>query len=643
MFTNGRKTIGFFICRAVDDFQRRVCEGVKQKAGELGYNVAVFSTFGDFLQNHDSALGEKSILNLPDYENLDGVILALDTFDINGMREEITDVIKKRCKCPVVSIRVMTEDFYNILVDDQVSMDSMIRHFIDEHDCKDICFMSGPKGFPDGDLRLENFKRVMDEKGLTYTDNEILYGDFWKNMGPKACDKFIDQRGKMPDAILCANDYMAISLCHELLERGYEVPRDVLVCGYDGVAETKLCAPGLTTVRVPFYEMGQEAVNTIVKVARGETVEHTQGTPTEDNYSESCGCVSQDWSESLHNRKKSYEQHEKLLQYSTTMTFMSIDLEKIKSINELINKLGRYAFAIPNIEKLAVCIFDDLDERGEGYNYDEPYSDYFRVTLMLRDNNTFTPAQDKFSKTELLPNGLAEDKPECFYFLPVHYQEKCFGYTAISVQLEGGYDRVFQMWMVNLANAVEDVFVRRRMSELIDELEDMYVKDVLTGLLNRRGFEKFAGRMYEAALSCQAKLFIMELDMDGLKSINDNYGHSEGDFAICEIANGLKAASIFGEICARTGGDEYYIAGMCKDESEVAKFIQRYERYISKINSSGEKPYAINASYGYVIATPDDSTSMEQMMNESDHKMYSMKMGKKRLSNRDNINVRDTK
>lgn len=79
MFHNSRKTIGVFLERSASEFQNRLCQGIITGAKELGYNVAVFSDYGNYGQNHRYFIGDQTLWELPPYEELDGVVLALDT------------------------------------------------------------------------------------------------------------------------------------------------------------------------------------------------------------------------------------------------------------------------------------------------------------------------------------------------------------------------------------------------------------------------------------------------------------------------------------------------------------------------------------------------------------------------------------
>ena len=158
------------------------------------------------------------------------------------------------------------------------------------------------------------------------------------------------------------------------------------------------------------------------------------------------------------------------------------------------------------------------------------------------------------------------------------------------------------------------------------KLEDTYKLDALTGLYNRRGFMREYKKMLELMPkgSC---LTVILADLDGLKRINDNYGHREGDHAIHTVAQALKFACPEG-ICTRFGGDEMFGVIMgAHSESELRKAISDY---LDSYNQRSDKPYAVSASVGIYITGTADDLDFEELIKKSDKLMYADKTAKKR-------------
>ncbi len=621
MLDNGRKNIGVFVFQAIDHFQQKLCEGVEDRCHELGYNTIVFSSFGNFADNEPFAKGEEIILEIPNYDGLDGVILALDTFDIVKMRYDILEKLEKEYHGPIVSVRTEADNAdYNMLLDDYKTMDGIIRHFIEDHGFRDICFMTGMHGNPDAERRLDNYKEVMKEYGFPVDESMYMYADFWKWKGKEACDYFIDQRGKLPEAILCANDYMGISVCHELQGRGIRVPEDVAVCGCDGVWATTVCAPPLTTAEVDFHKMGVTAVDAI---CGGVTEKNTYFSP--DNiFRESCGCTRQNQWEELRGRKNFYNLYEQERSGNLETTIRSIDLESINTFRELRYLVGGYLPYIHGCQQFDICLQGQVRKNKKGVPYGEPMSDMMEMVVGADDRRKINKSI-RFERKYILPKEMVDSEPMILYVVPFHFKERNLGYTVAQMRHGhgGGYSSVYQEWTVTLENAVQDLFNRDKMDQMIDRLTMLSIHDPMTGVYNRFGFEQEGRRLYYKAREDGKNVFFLSIDLDGLKRINDHWGHGEGDQAICAVTACLKKVNKRKAVISRMGGDEFSVVGTCKDREELDRFIKDFKEHLAKEDAKHE--YTIYASVGECMLEPNSDKSWEACILESDNLMYKRK------------------
>lgn len=88
---------------------------------------------------------------------------------------------------------------------------------------------------------------------------------FWKNKGKEACDWFLAEGEPQPEGIICANDYMATAVASELIRRGYRIPQDIAVSGYDGMRSTLSFTPCITTATVPFLKWAGGQYKLLIK------------------------------------------------------------------------------------------------------------------------------------------------------------------------------------------------------------------------------------------------------------------------------------------------------------------------------------------------------------------------------------------
>jgi diguanylate cyclase (GGDEF)-like protein len=153
-------------------------------------------------------------------------------------------------------------------------------------------------------------------------------------------------------------------------------------------------------------------------------------------------------------------------------------------------------------------------------------------------------------------------------------------------------------------------------------LNDHVHRDSLTGLENRLSYEHFAQNVSHKKIN---KLFIVYVDIDDFKSINDKYGHFEGDEAIKAFANLLvESFPIRQKKLIRLGGDEFLILLEERQREKVADYIQNLIQHVEEYNNSGEKRYKLRFSYG-MAGYSNEYNSVNQLLESADQLMYEQK------------------
>jgi diguanylate cyclase (GGDEF)-like protein len=231
----------------------------------------------------------------------------------------------------------------------------------------------------------------------------------------------------------------------------------------------------------------------------------------------------------------------------------------------------------------------------------------------------------------MLPSRYMEREPQIFYFNILHYQGNCFGYSAISFYGDEVYKPSYQGWLINVCNALENIRIHNELNRLVYKLEDMYIKDDLTDLYNRRALETLGEKYLKQCVEEQSKLMVFTADMDKLKHINDNYGHASGDTAIKAVANALISAAQDDEICMRVGGDEFVVIGIDYDQIKMDEFLNKFNKEIERFNQEKDYDYKVYVSYGWSIIKPGDKKTIEDCLLVADTKMYQQKYEKEAL------------
>ena len=183
--------------------------------------------------------------------------------------------------------------------------------------------------------------------------------------------------------------------------------------------------------------------------------------------------------------------------------------------------------------------------------------------------------------------------------------------------------------MMNISNSIENIRKLLHLNNVISELDKLYVIDPLCGIYNRNGFIREADMLYRKCEDTGDSLLISFIDMDGLKIVNDSYGHKEGDFALQRLASVIKDCCLPGQICARFGGDEFIILGIGSNEDEVEALEYRFSKRLADQNNIINKPYQLSASIGTYIAPVETGVTLFNMITTADQMMYERKKKKK--------------
>lgn len=185
-------------------------------------------------------------------------------------------------------------------------------------------------------------------------------------------------------------------------------------------------------------------------------------------------------------------------------------------------------------------------------------------------------------------------------------------------------DRTAELEFTNARLRAE--IIERQAAEA--EVRRLSLTDELTGLHNRRSFLLLAEQQLKLAHRLNTSACLLFVDVDGLKQVNDNYGHEIGDRLIIDASQVLKQSFRESDIVARLGGDEFavFIPGCTKSEEAVA----RLQVNIDKFNQRCASRYQLSMSVGLTVCQVDHHTSLEQMMTEADELMYIHKRSKQR-------------
>ena len=601
-----------FIGDMYRDYSAAMILNLQHEAIAKGHMIDVVGNCSVTSENPLHCEGLKTILNLPRFENYDGIILCSDTLSHAGLDRNLLDrLIATQNLPPTVSIRVDEPGFYSIVPDNRIIMHDVTAYVLDKCGCGDVGFVTGRDELKDSTERRAGFEDAMKEKGYCISEDLIFHGNYWTNQGPQTADFFIRKDGTLPKAIICSNDYMAIALMDELTKRGYSIPEDTMITGVDNIEASSVHVPSLTTSDIPETTLAAAAIDCLERVIDGQTVDMAVSVPGRLILRESTNekITEQDISE-MHKLLEAVQRN----YYDKTREFvlMCSNYEEILAYNDCIK------LTLINLRETKV--FNDfyLCRRGENDNELDGYSD--------KDGNHLTDVQ--FPLSDLLPKKYDKYVPGVRILLPIFYKNEYYGHALLYLDPKSKFfiDEKLEFLMVLFGQTINRLRLYDKLTEA-DNIMDLYVRDALTGLYNRRGFEEEISKFFTGDGSSNPRIAVASIDMDGLKWINDNLGHAAGDESLKACAYCLESTLKQGEIAARMGGDEFEAVLILDSTARVGQFIRDFRAAIKKANAKGTAEYVLSASVGTCEVT--DWGSLMECMNEADKIMYIEKKTKK--------------
>ena len=603
--------------------------GICERAKIDKVDVYVYNCFGGWDDNSSFNKGEYNIYNLPDISQFDGCIITSNLISNKKVRDRLYQKLIASKK-PCVSVEHDLPDMDYIGSDNYTGMYGMIEHLIKDHNCRELCYVSGPMDNYESRKRYESFVNIHKEYSLPLKKENVYIGNFEFEDGLKAADFFMDNRTDIPDAFVCADDEMALGVIVQLKKKGICVPEDTKVVGFDNYLPGSQFSPRLTTVDRAKTELGYHCCDHLLKMMNGIPVASKELLPTQLVLSRSCGCdnyteQNNDVFRSLH-----LEEAEKQKSYHQFMRLMEEDLISAKDINQYASILNRY---LNQAGQKAFYIM--LNSAILEYDYESELvslTDGYDKTVIV----AVAPENGVWKQGEIINAGChlptKEEDGRLIVLHPIHFQEKCLGYS-VSIDDMFFLERDVQYsWFNIINNTLENCIRTMTLYKMNEILNKQYVTDPLTGLYNRFGYAKYANELFEKNKKRKYKTAIIFMDMDCLKKINDNYGHEQGDFAInvmgiCVQENTPKDA------CAiRFGGDEFLMIATIFEEHVVTDIISNIENSLVEKSRQMLMPYELSASYGYVFTEESKNLELDDYVDNADRIMYINKQKKKLLT-----------
>ena len=263
---------------------------------------------------------------------------------------------------------------------------------------------------------------------------------------------------------------------------------------------------------------------------------------------------------------------------------------------------------------------------------------------MLNGHSVNLSGTDYFTAEDFIPEKYLPDRPVSLLTESLFESEEILGSLIYEIKSDDG--DTFEIIRRRLSSIIHSINITNSLSEaknlleeeirkkleyeeklekLMKELKVLSLKDELTGLFNRRGFLTLGEQQVKHFLREKKNFVILFADMNGLKKINDIYGHREGDHAIISASRILSSSFREADIIARLGGDEFTVLFGGAEKENIDIIIARIKENETRINSDTQKPYKVSLSLGFASYSENSSSDLRNLMELADNELYRAK------------------
>uniref|UniRef100_UPI00405689FA EAL domain-containing protein n=1 Tax=Acetatifactor sp. TaxID=1872090 RepID=UPI00405689FA len=631
-----RKRIAILVGQAEEEYQEQFISGFLEKVFAYDFDVCVFAMYQRFQESNDREIGDSSIFSLVDYDQFDALLLMLDTIQTPGVARKIEETVKKRFSGPVLCVDVESKNFPYIEMDYYEPSKKLVAHLIEHHGFTEIGYVTGWYGHKHAMQRLQAFKDCMEEHGLPVVEEWIYHGDFWYNGGEQMVERIIKQDGKLPQAIACANDYMAIGAAKMLEKYGYRVPGDVAIVGYDSVEAGINSPKPITSAPLSTREYGDYAGDCMLALFEGKELPAFKDN-TKLFIGSSCGCQNDSVIPKVVLRERWDTDMSERAFYSAN-NHMNEDMLRQTNFYDLLRTIQSYTYQIQEFDEFHICLnedWNDFEKKAQEGRQDEIYS--LRMLHALRCYKDCTKDVHSFDtyfqKNLLLPViHELQEKPRVYFFTPLYFEERSFGYAVVCYEKAKSYSSTHRMWLRNVMHGLECFRRIEAIQRSNEMLEASMTRDVLTGLYNYNGFLKQSDQLMRKIMRINANVGALAIDIKELMKINEVYGRAEGDRIIISVAHALKDIFPHGMSVCFGNGEMVTIVISNKDVGEI---LQRgYEQMVVQIaeeSQASKIEYEVEMHYGMEVGRPRNNEGLERLVNVAISKKNGKKVSERKM------------
>lgn len=611
----GNKVIALCTTKVSDIQTSRFVSALNSRLVENSASLLVYSMNSELTWD-ERVPPETSVYDAVNYSITDAVIIMDQRIKSRVVTKKIIAEAKSH-NLPVFVIDGKYDEVPCICFDYEKGFEKIVRHVFEHHTVKKPHFMAGMIGNDYSEERIGVFQKLLAENNIPFDESMVSYGDFWEGPAGEAAQALIDS-GNIPDAMICANDAMAISVCRVFQNNGIRIPEDVIITGFDGLDEIYFTTPKISSVCCDSSVIADTAYDVLQDCFAGKEIDKMIYVVPTLIPNSSCGCEeymdSQVETEKINDNFYHYQED---LQALFTMAH---NIQMCNSLGEASEHLHNYLLHEMFIVVNKSCTAREVDSFSDDVNM--KFESEMYMIYNSEKEDTSIRLYDRSKAKENLDNKKLIEKKCPIVFNSLVFMDKILGYLCFHFASGNVADlsRIFPITTA-VSTALGGYMMMRYQKYFAAKVEEIGKYDPLTQLCSIKAFKEEYNKL--AVKSYGRTISVIAADLDRLKYINDNFGHDSGNQAIQTAAEVFKASCPFGTLCVRYGGDE--LVAVIFGEYSGDQIIDRINDGLSQYNAKAGNAYKVTLSCGFYKATFTRDFDFDALVKKAEEKMYEIK------------------
>lgn len=622
-----RKRIALFANGWSSEFLQEIGQSLRLVASRSNADIFAFTNYTIHAETDENRIGEFNIFKLPKLKDFDGVIIMASTFnmqiEIDYIRQQALDA-----GIPAISLEYELDGIDYFGTDDYAGMHALAEHLILDHKVRNIVFIAGIEDHKGSNIRLNAVKDAAASHNISIPEENIIYGNFAALTAARRFEEWLANNGLLPDAIICANDIMAMGICEWLKEHGYNVPQDVKVTGFDCLKAAQNFDPIITSVNREWLSMGTKVMEKLLCKIEGKEVSPFEEITTSLVCGESCGCNDESYYQPAKMHRKT-ESKKVIDGFYCDQHFrhMYRAMRKSATAEEVHDSISNFFVNEGWLEGNTVLLAmhpNFFVSEGWSSIKMEGFPDKMAIISYVHDKK-IEPVTMMDTNDAIFEAANNSDTPGVYIFVPIRVDDVSLGFAVLTKGFSIFQNDILYLWCRHVSQYSEQIKSNAMISKLTKRLEALSVTDSLTGFYNRTGCDTV---IYPALITNQqnnGQSVVMFADVDRLKYINDTYGHGNGDLAISLAVNAMNKSLPEGFMIGRYGGDEFLIAGCADKPIDLDALLHQIEANIHTEVAANKLPFELSVSIGAVQVSAGEPLDLNKCIKEADEKMYKIK------------------